>query len=450
MLMKKKTTTLTSAPLHRTTPIAGTITAVPQYPQKLSIYQLEASPYWWVRYYEGGKVVRRSTKTTDKALAFKFAKAFYEELIIKRRQGLALSSKSSFEGCAQAYVNDLMSRVARGELTIITAKNASYRLNSSVLPFFGMKEVATIDYGMLQTYVHQLSKQDPKLSLSTIRSYVKLVRSVMVYGLRNKLIVQIPEFPRISSRDNPRGYFTVAEYRSLWSRARAMVGKVVEIRKVTNKAGVEVTQYAVKGRISSGRLIRRVHMTNDLYQLIVFMVNSFIRPTDIKFLQHKHVEIVTAENTYLRLKLMESKKHKDPIVTMEQAVVVYRRMLMQLGETKSTVDPNAYLFMPHITERDRALKELQRQFDVLMHVLDMRRSVTDEDRSLYSLRHTCIMFRLTYGEGMDLITLSRNARTSPEMIDRFYASKLKGEHNIDMIQSRRKRKQRVLIDKKDK
>jgi hypothetical protein len=106
--------------------------------------------------------------------------------------------------------------------------------------------------------------------------------------------------------------------------------------------------------------------------------------------------------------------------------------------------------MPHITERDRALKELQRQFDVLMHVLDMRRSVTDEDRSLYSLRHTCIMFRLTYGEGMDLITLSRNARTSPEMIDRFYASKLKGEHNIDMIQSRRKRKQRVLIDKKDK
>jgi|GEM_PF-3944885 len=43
MLMKKKTTTLTSASLHRTTSIADTITAVPQHPQKLSIYQLEAS-----------------------------------------------------------------------------------------------------------------------------------------------------------------------------------------------------------------------------------------------------------------------------------------------------------------------------------------------------------------------------------------------------------------------
>jgi len=50
------------------------------------------------------------------------------------------------------------------------------------------------------------------------------------------------------------------------------------------------------------------------------------------------------------------------------------------------------------------------------------------------------MFRLLYGEGMDLLTLARNARTSTEMIDRFYASHLEGEQNIEMIQSRRKRK----------
>lgn len=36
--------------------------------------------------------------------------------------------------------------------------------------------------------------------------------------------------------------------------------------------------------------------------------------------------------------------------------------------------------------------------------------------------------------------LARNARTSQEMIDRFYASQLKGEDNIGMIQSRRKRR----------
>lgn len=46
---------------HRTTPLAASITPVPGYPRKLTIYQLEASSYWWVRYYTDGKIVRRSS-----------------------------------------------------------------------------------------------------------------------------------------------------------------------------------------------------------------------------------------------------------------------------------------------------------------------------------------------------------------------------------------------------
>jgi hypothetical protein len=41
-----------------------------------------------------------------------------------------------------------------------------------------------------------------------------------------------------------------------------------------------------------------------------------------------------------------------------------------------------------------------------------------------------------------LLTLARNARTTPDMIDRYYAAQLKGEDNVDMLQSRRKRKVR--------
>lgn len=45
---------------------------------------------------------------------------------------------------------------------------------------------------------------------------------------------------------------------------------------------------------------------------------------------------------------------------------------------------------------------------------------------------------------MDRLTLARNARnarnarTSVQMIERFYASSLTGEMNVDMLQSRRK------------
>jgi len=57
---------------------------------------------------------------------------------------------------------------------------------------------------------------------------------------------------------------------------------------------------------------------------------------------------------------------------------------------------------------------------------------------MYSLRHTCITYRYMYGEKVDLLVLARNARTSPEMIDKHYASKFSAVHNIGMIQSRKK------------
>ena len=55
-----------------------------------------------------------------------------------------------------------------------------------------------------------------------------------------------------------------------------------------------------------------------------------------------------------------------------------------------------------------------------------------EERSLYSLRHTCIMYRLLYGDGLDLLTLARNARTSVEMIEKHY-SHLDSERAIDQL-----------------
>ena len=48
------------------------------------------------------------------------------------------------------------------------------------------------------------------------------------------------------------------------------------------------------------------------------------------------------------------------------------------------------------------------------------------------------MFRLVYGQGIDMLILARNARTSVQMIERFYASQLSGERNVEMLQSRRR------------
>ena len=73
----------------------------------------------------------------------------------------------------------------------------------------------------------------------------------------------------------------------------------------------------------------------------------------------------------------------------------------------------------------------------MLDITNLKRNQTGEARTLYSLRHTAIMFRLTESKGLDLLSLARAARTSVEMLDRFYAKHLTAEMNVELIQSNR-------------
>jgi len=61
---------------HKTAVILGTLSQVPNYPNKLKIYLNNASPYWQAVYWDKGKTYRRSLKTTDKRIAYENAKVF--------------------------------------------------------------------------------------------------------------------------------------------------------------------------------------------------------------------------------------------------------------------------------------------------------------------------------------------------------------------------------------
>jgi hypothetical protein len=124
---------------------------------------------------------------------------------------------------------------------------------------------------------------------------------------------------------------------------------------------------------------------------------------------------------------------------MPWAVRVYEQIVKRNTKRKLT-GPEDYVFMPEYGEKSRghAPKMLQYQFDALLDLLDMKNSPQGEPRTIYSLRHSSIMFRLLYGASIDTLKLARNARTSPEMIDRFYAAPLMGEMAIAELQSKRR------------
>jgi integrase len=178
-------------------------------------------------------------------------------------------------------------------------------------------------------------------------------------------------------------------------------------------------------------------VSDELQWLIRFMVNSFVRPSDIKNLQHQHVSVVRGKQTYLRLNLPESKLHDKPIVTLQSAVCVYEK-LKAYQSARGQAKPTDYLFFPELTDRKFVLIYLGWQLKFVQEQACIEANASNgKNRTLYSLRHTSITFRLLYGRSIDLLTLARNARTSVEMIEKFYSSNLSSEMNIDLLQGRR-------------
>lgn len=415
----------------RTVPIPDTLESIKGYPDKLKIYLMAASSFWQVRFFDGKSTIKRSTGQTDKREAIKSAISFYEKLLINKHNGVAVTKNTRFDACAKSFMEAQAARVMRKEMSAECHRNDQYFLNGRVLPAFRELNIAEINYERLQKFVDKIGVD---LSGSSIQRHLGLIGKIFDHALNRDLLKSIPKFPKIPKHDEPRGWFNFKEYDKLLTRANELIGYEDVIRAVP-KAGQE-----------QGNVVRSIKFTAELPRMIEFIANSFIRPTDIKNMQHKHVEIIRDDNIYLRLSLPESKKHSDPVVTMERAVNVFEELKADRASSGQAA-PDDYVFVPEHQNRDTALRRLQQQFNYLLDDLGFKTGPRGEERTIYSLRHTCIMHRLLEGDKIDVLTLARNARTSVEMIERFYASKLNGEMNIEAIQSLRRKSKELKVTK---
>jgi integrase len=415
--MAKVPKSLTKSPVrHRTMPIVGSLHKISGF-GTLTIYKMEASPFWYVRYYEDGKIIRRSLKVADKKVAIAAAKKLFVDIKHHQMNKLPFTKTSGFEVCARGLLKENAARAARGELSEQKQQLDAARLRSDLMPHFGKYEIADINYAIISDYLNKLSTPARPLSINTLKIHLSHIKTILRYAQRVGVLNALPAFPTLKTIDTPRPWFNSAEYTKLHRTCDANIGKVFK------KAGTK------------GEQRRNITITQELYDLILFMTNSFIRPTDIKVLQHKHIAVIRGEQTYLRLTHPPTKSHGSPVVTMPEAVEIYDRLL-ERQRKEGFGKPDDYLFQPeHHENRDYALRTITRQFDQLLTIANLKKTASGESRTLYSLRHTCIMFRLTKGDNVALLTLARSARTSTEMIDRFYAKHLHAEMNIQQLQS---------------
>jgi len=418
---------------ERTVPIPSTITRVPGYPDKLCVYKMDASCYWQVRCWIAGRTYRRSAKTQNLRIALRFAGAMYEEWLAQNyRSGadreaqspaVGSTSTTTFGRLAEQLFANEQGRVRRGEWTVGSLQVLRNRLDTFILPRWGSAAPSAITYQSLLEFTNALSKQH---STITISQYLVAVRKVLRHAVASGHLEALPEFPKVKVVTKSRGAFTPTEYRRIIRQARSMRGQ----RHPDSGAEIRI-KYKVR--------LKEQVMPPELAWAIGFMVHGFIRPSDLKTLKHRHVEVVRGEHTYLRLNLPETKSHGKPIVTLYSAVRIYEQ-IVQANALQGRAGPDDYLFMPHLRDRHYMLAVLSFHLNWVLGVTQLKQGAHGQPRSMYSFRHSAITFRLLYGQGIDLLTLARNARTSVDVINTYYASTVTGEQNIGLLQSRRTRK----------
>jgi len=348
------------------------------------------------------------------------------------REQIALNLNGNFSGGdgEKMYFKYLAKRaleIEAGKLQLMEITSQTHamfvsRMNKYLVPYFGKVRSEEIDYQKLSEFIAYLRSEN--IGAVTIKQYLGLLKRVLTVGLSEGLLLQTPIIPKVKAKSVPRGSFTVQEYSKIL-RAAKELGRIIDkISEPTHR------------NTASGAFIKTESIPKEMVWMVGFMVNTFVRPVDIKLIKHQHIEIVRGEYEYLRITLPETKKHSGQIVSLKAAVRIYETLKKHQTE-RGFGGPNDYLFMPQVRDRQSAIQLISGHFRKVLLKTNLERGRAGQVRTLYSLRHTAITFRLLYGKGIDLLTLARNARTSVEMIERFYSSNLTAEMNIGMLQSKR-------------
>jgi len=126
--------------------------------------------------------------------------------------------------------------------------------------------------------------------------------------------------------------------------------------------------------------------------------------------------------------------------TNESILLIQVRGKRGVGYCKST--KGAVFPFKRLTERNNPEpsdlvfpQDHTKQFNRLLEKLDLKFDREGNRRTMYSLRHSYISFRLL--EGADIYQIAKNCRTSVEMIEKHYAVHLKNSIDAGAINVRR-------------
>ncbi len=389
----------------------------------LTLYkQVLGSPNWYARAYVrvGGRAVHiKSTGTTDVKAATDFAEDYWQDRRIEQRLEraggplLGLTQRRAdmgFDRVADAWLDQTKAEAGKNKSKLRACKDNWHACfgKGGFAVFFGKDDIRLIGTDRIREYLlfQEQASSKAELASSTKRRTLAILRSFFTYAREKGLISAIPIMPRVKLRDQPRPWFEPSEYRKLYRTAWKLA------RQARDRGDI----------MSFGEWM-------EIADFVIFMVSTFLRPSEWADIRLKHIEEIAGRPTYLKIAVVEGKTGKRTLLSMPGAVRVHRRLAARRGHNS-----NAFLFMPEYTNRQTAREKMADLFGRLMKFAGLTYDTSGNRRSSYSLRHSSLMFRII--DGADSFVVAKNAGTSVDQLHRFYLSHFTAAMNLSGLHGR--------------
>lgn len=373
----------------------------------IAIYKVGASPYWQCRVRDARtkKYVVRSTKETSRIKARLAAEEIAAEI---RGSVKRVEREFTFEAYGKRMIQKADRMVANGERHSNYSRDIRYCLENEAWGLYrllGQKDVREIRTRDYQEAMDKIQADRPDLSTSTRNILTATFRNVLKVARDDGVIDAVPATPRARQKDTPRSYFPfhplVAKRDDVY---KAVIDKTKELGEKQHK-------------------VRGIPITDELYDLVLFLTHSFVRPTvsEIYALRHSDITVATDPRRLL-ITVRAGKTGYRVANSMPAAVTVYERIRQRYPDAK----PNDYIFYPDRQNRETVARNIQRQFRIVLDEAEIKDDPAAGIKfTIYSLRHTAICMRLILSHGeVNIYNLAKNAGTSVEQIERFYARQL--------------------------
>ena len=373
----------------------------------VSIYKVTHSPNWMVRVWDSDKR-KYLVKTTGTAVITQAREIAKDLALTLLKQEKQVEREFSFRTYALRLIKQGEEMARKKERNLGYVKSMMWCIQNKdwgLLKRFGSRDVREINTRDFREYMNYLDNNRTVLSSSTKNTILATFRNVLKVAREEGVIDTVPDTPRSRQKDNPRPFF----------RFHPLVSIEEDTYEKVKKAALELAKESVS--------VRGIPITYELYDLIIFITHSFVRPITSELYSIRHQDITVAQNpTRLIVTIRDGKTGYRVSNTMSEVVSIYDSIKKRYPNTTN----EDYVFLPQYKNRITAGKIIQRQFKYLLEKYKIQMDpFTGNKHTIYSLRHTAICMRIIKSEGqVNIFNLAKNAGTSVDQIERFYARNL--------------------------